>query len=181
MTFLVSQPMPFLFADVDGVVRFARLRAKRDFFDGRETPRAARYIRMCSHLFSIAPDISARLIYTRDTGHHTGGWWKNPEYERCFHLSISFCVNPTDQPLPYDRKEAQRLAEAFFESDVRKCWIEPPYTERGKIAGVHHYRLFCDEGWQPLIPRGEVYTKQFTERGWKSFSDLHDLSEHPQP
>ena len=39
--------------------------------------------------------------------------------------------------------------------------------------GVYHYRLFCDEGWQPLKPRGEVYTRDFIEKGWKSFSELH--------
>lgn len=177
MSFLINQPMPVLFADLDGMVRFARLRAKRDFFDGRETPRAARYIRMCSHLFSVSPVYSARLIFTRDTGHHSSGWWKNPDYERCWHLSISFCVNPTDQPLLYDKKEGQRIAEAFFQGEVRRCWIEPPYTDQGKRAGVHHYRLFCDQGWQPIVPRGEVYSREFTERGWKSFSDLHDIAE----
>lgn len=41
--------------------------------------------------------------------------------------------------------------------------------------GVYHYRLFCDEAWKPIMPRGEVYSTQFTERGWKSFSDLHKL------
>lgn len=168
-----SNSRPVIFVDMDGLVRFARLRAKRDFFDGPQTSRAQRYMRMCSHLFSIAPDISARVILTRDTGHHTGGWWKNPDYERCWHLSVSFCVNPTDAPLPFDRKEAQRIAEAIFNGDARLCWIEPPYTEYGKRADVYHYRLWCDEAWKPMLPRGEVYSKQFTERGWKSFSDLH--------
>lgn len=170
---LPINPMPVLFTDMDGLVRFARLRAKRDIFDGRETPRAGRYLRMCSHVYSIASDISARMIYSRDSGHHSGGWWKNPDYERCYHLSISFCVNPTDAPLPFDRKEAQKIANAFFEGDTRLCWVEPPYTDRGKACGVHHYRLFCDEQWKPILPRGEVYSKQFTERGWKSFSDIH--------
>lgn len=30
------------------------------------------------------------IIFTRDEGAHTCGWWKNPDYERCYHLSISF-------------------------------------------------------------------------------------------
>lgn len=38
---------PIIFTDIDGLVRFAHLRAKRDFFDGRDTPRANRYMRMC--------------------------------------------------------------------------------------------------------------------------------------
>lgn len=36
-------------------------------------------------------------------------------------------------------------------------------------------QVFCDPAWQPLKPRGEVYTREFTEVGWKSFSELHQL------
>lgn len=57
----------------------------------------------------------------------------------------------------------------------RLLWCEPPYSEEGKKAGVYHYRLFCDENWQPIFPRGEVYSTQFTEMGWKSFSELHRI------
>ena len=75
--------------------------------------------------------------------------------------------------MPFDRKRAQIIAEAFFEGDVRKCWVEPPYTPEGKRGGVHHYRLFCDPAWMPMLPRGEVYNADFTEAGWQSFSELH--------
>lgn len=34
--------------------------------------------------------IDAIVIMTRDIGYHTSGWWKNPDYERCFHVSISY-------------------------------------------------------------------------------------------
>lgn len=78
------------------------------------------------------------IIFTRDEGAHTCGWWKNPDYERCYHLSISF-------PGGWNRKK----------------------------AGVFHYRLFCDVNWNPIMPRGEVYSTKFTELGWKSFSELH--------
>lgn len=165
--------MPFLFTELSPLVRFAKLRAQRGTYDGRVDPRNMRLIKQCGHLFAINPEASARLIYTRDIGHHTSGWWKNPDYERCLHLSVSFCVNPTDAPLPFDRKEAFRIAEAFFCADVRKCWVEPPYSTEGKAADVHHYRLFCDEGWHPMLPRGEVYDKTFTKLGWRSFSDIH--------
>src|SRR5579859_6428518 len=47
------------------------------------------------------------LIFTKDTGHHTSGWFKNPDYERCYHLSVSFHVFHDDngwQPADLDRK-----------------------------------------------------------------------------
>jgi hypothetical protein len=43
----------------------------------------------------------------------------------------------------------------------------------GRQYDVHHYRLFADKQWRPLLPRGEVYSKEFTERGWKSFGEIH--------
>jgi len=164
-----------LFTDLGPLVQFARLRAKRDAYDGRPTKRNMALMRMCAHLYAINPEVSARMIYTRDVGHHSNGWWKNPDYERCLHLSISFCVNPTDAPLPFDAKQAQKIAEAFFEGDTRKCWVEPPYSPEGKRNEVYHYRLFCDAGWQPILPRGEVYSRELTEAGWKSFSDIHGI------
>lgn len=87
----------------------------------------------------------SQLIYSRDVGHHTSGWFKNPDYERCRHLSISY------------------------------LWTEPPFTEQGKRDGVWHFRVFCDQGWQPLMPRGEVYSRELTERGWRSFSEVREL------
>ena len=113
------------------------------------------------------------LIYTRDTGHHSSGWWKNPDYERCRHLSVSFFDPLTMMPDGFKRDRALDWARLMFGDDVSKLWIEPPYTIDGKLRGVHHYRLFCDAGWQPIIPRGEVYSTEFTELGWKSFSEIH--------
>ncbi len=105
-------------------------------------------------------------ILTRDTGYHSCGWWKNPDYERCYHLSVSF-------PGGAKRKYIEYILKELFGYDRRLLWCEPPYSEAGKQAGVWHYRLFCDEGWQPIKPRGEVYGRDFTEAGWKSFSELH--------
>lgn len=96
------------------------------------------------------------------------GWWKNPEYERCYHLSI-------DYPGGMIFKKTEWLLNALFGSNRKLMWCEPPYSEHGKKLGVYHYRLFCDEEWKPIMPRGEVYSTQFTERGWKSFSELHKL------
>ena len=39
---------------------------------------------------------------------------------------------------------------------------------------IHKMVKICDEAWKPIMPRGEVYSTQFTERGWKSFSEIHN-------
>ena len=106
------------------------------------------------------------VTFTRDVGHHESGWWKNPDYERCYHLSISF-------PGGRNKKAIDKICTGLFGEHKRKLWIEPPFSELGKKNDVWHYRLFCDQFWQPIIPRGEVYSKEFTEKGWKSFSELH--------
>jgi hypothetical protein len=165
-----------LFSTTDFLVPFAKQRAQRGGYDGTMSDANMWLIEKCSHLLAISPIESARIIFTRDTGHHSSGWWKNPDYERCYHLSISFCVNPTDEPLPFRRNVAERIAKAFYGDDVAKVWCERPYSEEGKICGVHHYRLFCDAGWQPILPRGEVYAKGKTPAGWLSFSELHGVA-----
>lgn len=165
-----------LFTELGPLVRFAKLRAMRGTYDGVVSDRNMKLMRFCSHLYSINPEVSARMIYTRDVGHHSSGWFKNPDYERAMHLSISFCVNPTDQPLPFDRKQAEKIARAFFEDDCSKAWVEPPYSTDGKRCGVYHYRIFCDPGWNPIVPRREVYSKDDTPSDWKSFSEIHGYS-----
>ena len=106
------------------------------------------------------------IIFTRDVGHHTSGWFKNPDYERCYHLSISF-------PGGRNRKKEEYVLKKIFGNNCRFLWCEPPYSLEGKKAEVYHYRLFCNENWEAIMPRGEVYSTQFTELGWKSFSEIH--------
>ncbi len=121
------------------------------------------------------------LIFSRDAGHHSGGWLKNPDYERCWHLSLSFRGSDGNPQSPARRLErvpqmhslAERLCKAFYGNNVRYIWAEPPFSEIGKKFQVWHYRVFCDKAWQPIVPRGEVYSKELTEKGWKSFSDLY--------
>lgn len=106
------------------------------------------------------------IILTRDVGYHSSGWWRNPDYERCYHLSISFlngrCIN-----------KLEHILTRFFGNNRRLLWCEPPYSKPGKQNEIYHYRLFCDEHWQPVKPKGEVYSTLFTELGWKSYSELH--------
>jgi len=115
------------------------------------------------------------LLYTRDVGHHSSGWWKNPDYENCYHLSLSFFDSVTGKPAPFRRGEAEVWVRLFFGDDRRLLWCEPPSSALGRDRQVHHYRLFCDPAWKPVKPRGEVYSRTLTEAGWKSFSELHDV------
>jgi hypothetical protein len=118
-------------------------------------------------------DTGTIFAFTRDVGHHSSGWWKNPDYERCFHLSLSFRDPRTDLPRPRDLEQTKAWVRAVFgQQERRYLWCEPPFSPTGKELDVWHYRLFCNERWQPFKPRGEVYSKKFTEAGWKSWSDV---------
>ena len=61
-----------------------------------------------------------------------------------------------------DAAETQVWVELFYRDAARLVWCEPPTFREGKTLGVWHYRLFCDPNWQPILPRGEVYTREFT-------------------
>jgi len=118
------------------------------------------------------------LIFCRDADMHACGWFKNPDWDRCRHLSLSFC-DGDGNPLEHDHRIARTWAELLFGDEVRYLWIESPYSESGKERQVYHYRVMCDESWAPIIPRGEPYSKEFTEKGWKSWSDQQ--AERKQP
>lgn len=117
--------------------------------------------------------IGIRAIFTRDYGHHSGGWFKNPDYERCFHLSLSFRSPDGTILLSQDHKIAKELCELFYGKYTRLIWAEPPFSKHGKSHNVWHYRLFVNYRGEPILPRGEVYSKEFTEKGWKSFSEIY--------
>lgn len=165
-----------IFTRLDALVPFARRRAMRGLYDGRVTEANMALMQVCAHRFEQRlRDRAAMIIFTRDVGHHTAGWWKNPDYERCWHLSLSQRDPATGASVPTEKPFFQELAEAFFGEDARKIWVEGPYSPEGKSRDVWHYRLFCNEAWEPILPRGEVYSKQFTEIGWRSFSEVHGL------
>ncbi len=159
---------------MSSLVPHMRLAAAAGSYDGRNTPWARAYIARCT--WQHGPT-QANLIFTRDIGMHTSGWWKNPDYERCFHLSVSFVGLEAGRefPLPQNHKSARRWCEAMFGSNVKLLWIEPPFTDRGKTRDVWHYRLFCDAAWLPVKPRGEVYSRDWTPADWKSWSDVHGV------
>lgn len=114
---------------------------------------------------------SVGMLLTRDHYHHLSGWWKNPDYERCYHLSLSF-YDANKQSKPKDPKLTEEILDLTFGKHKKKIWTEPPYSEIAKKMSIWHYRLFCNEKWYPIMPRKEVYTKEFTDPAWMSYSEL---------
>ena len=148
------------------VVQRLRLRCWQWLNTGRmeDLPKLRRHTIDC-------PD-GARVMFTRDSGHHTCGWFKNPDYERCLHLSISYRDPETMEAREHDLAESREWCRLFFGQHVEKVWTEPPYSEEGKARDVWHFRVFCDPKWDPWMPRGEVYTRKHTPPDWKSWSEL---------
>lgn len=165
---------PFIFRSSDALIPFAKLRAQAGIYTGTTSAANTKLMRYCSHQLVLKPDYRAHLIYTRDSGHHSSGWWRNPDYERCLHLSLSFAGGyHGEQAVPFDRVEAEKIARTFFGEHTPWCWVEKPYTPEGKARDVWHYRLFCNPAWQPIQPKGEVYSRENTPAEWQSFSEIH--------
>jgi hypothetical protein len=124
-------------------------------------------------------EVWVALRFTRDRMHHSVGWWRNAEYEYCYHLSISAreatamrmlragIEPPTGAQgfvsIPDD--EEKYWGRLFYREHANKVWHEPGgtdprYTREEKLRFRHllHLRLFLDpETFQPFIPTGEVY------------------------
>jgi hypothetical protein len=112
------------------------------------------------------------LTYTHDEGYHTSGWWKNPDYERCLHLSLSFHDPETGKPAPGGYRFTNEWLDVFFGESRRLLWCEPlALPEEGSFE-VWHYRLFCDASWNPMPPEREAPTAEFAARGWKRWPEL---------
>lgn len=73
-------PQSFYASTPEEIVESLRSRARMSVADGRES--SMPYIRSCT---ADDHQTGSRLIYTRDVGHHTSGWFKNPDYEQCLH------------------------------------------------------------------------------------------------
>ena len=155
------------------VAREMYRRAAHGIYTGADTPDNKRLIKHCTGYWSDR-DLLTTMIFTRDVGHHSGGMFKNPDYESCLHLSLSFQTIIPPRPARKSERLTKMWLDAFFPPDYQRClWAESPKSEKGQALDVWHYRVFCDNRWQPIVPRKEVYTTEFTALGWKSFSELH--------
>lgn len=129
----------------------------------------------------LNPELAISLSFSRDKMHHSVGWWKNAEYEYCWHLSIAAKVweAVSDDAWarfafePFPRNELRYWAHTFFPLDFEKLWQEPGGTDprlTPEEARVHatmwHFRVFLHptilnaqgEPFHEFIPKGEVYT-----------------------
>ena len=109
---------------------------------------------------SLTEERPVRLMLTFDQGAHASGWWRNSDYDRCMHLSLSWPRRIGGPEAPTD-KEVRAWAKAFFGRDVVKTWTEPSasvFDIHGRLPGVVHVRLFLDKDNRPIQPEGEVYT-----------------------
>lgn len=118
-----------------------------------------------------SPELSISLLLSRDRMHHSVGWWRNAEYEYCWHLSIAAFdraayVTGTEKKENIPPAEERYWAHAFFPLDFDKIWHEPggtdprltPEEARARRGHMSHLRLFLDpETFEPFIPAGEVY------------------------
>lgn len=123
-------------------------------------------------------EVWVRLLFSRDRMHHSVGWWRNAEYEYCWHLSLSARpavdarlaraglkrgseVGYVDLP----RREEAYWGRLFYREHADKVWHEPGGTDpryspaEAKLnSSLAHLRVFLDpETYEPFIPTGEVY------------------------
>lgn len=154
----------------ENVAAYLKRSARQGTYNGHMTLANKRYVDECTATYY--PD-GIILLFTRDVGHHTSGWWKNPDYERCLHLSLSFRDKETGQPIERNKKISALWVEEFFGPTKNLIWVEPPYSPEGKRGDVYHYRVFYAPDWvAPILPRKEVYSKDWTPEGWLSYSDV---------
>lgn len=154
------------------VAKEMRNRAFTGFFRG-SLKESKSYLNRCS---AVHQPTGTSIGFTRDLGHHSSGWFRNPDYERCFHLSLSFRDPHTGEFTSKNQKLTDEWLSLFYGDNKRLLWIEPPCYEIGKKLDVWHYRLFVHIDWEtPLLPRKEVYTKTFTPPGWKSWSEVQAM------
>lgn len=153
------------------VIIINQLRQNAMFGVNDGTEKCYDYLQKCRFVVHYG-GLATSIIFTRDVGHHTSGLWKNPDYERSFHLSLGYFESSTMKPVAVNLKESKAWVDIAFPDMQQYIWVGPPITNEGKAAGVYHYRVFCDPSWNPIIPRKEVYSKDFTPAGWKSYSDV---------
>ena len=170
----------------ENIAGYLKRMANTGSYNGELTPAAERYRDACQAGHRPSGSL---LIYTRDIGMHACGWWKNPDYNQCLHLSLSFRDPKTGAYRSRDAEMSRIWVETFFGPLKNLIWTEPPAYAEGKKADVYHYRVFFAPGWvAPILPRGEVYSKDWTPAGWLSWSDARaklkleaDIFEGAQP
>lgn len=105
------------------------------------------------------PHRPTSVLFTFEFGAHGCGWWRNSDYDRCQHLSVTHLTGLGHVQAPTDA-EVRAWARAAFGKYVVWTWTEPPAStlDPYRLPGVAHVRLFLDKQDHPILPEGEVYT-----------------------
>jgi hypothetical protein len=162
------------------IARAMRFKARRGWYTGDEASLQAFGARQITPA-ATEPELTMSLTLSRDRMHHSVGWWRNAEYEYCWHLSVAAKAVPFPPSqtmwasVDFDwipRDEVRYWSHAIFGEHVDKLWFEPGGTdprltrqEALTHAKFWHMRLFLDpelldargEPHVPFIPAGEVY------------------------
>lgn len=177
----------------ESVIAMIRQRSRSGVTTGNDRhPVEREYLRRCTHFHWTTGTL---VMFTRDTGHHSSGWFKNSDYEHCRHLSLSFRapypgrhaddlgnvhrigrlmrqMNGWIELAPFNAAVAAEWVRLIHGDDARYAWHEGPFSAAGKEMGVQHWRVFTDPGGNAIKPRGEVYSRELTEAGWQSWSEV---------
>jgi hypothetical protein len=109
---------------------------------------------------------------------------KNHDLARCRHLSLGFWKGrfSNDNLEGELRGELRRVKleneemrtawlKAFFGHDLSRVWVCAPLTEEGRQYNIKHYRLFCDEKWQPLPRTAGIAKSPMHALGWNLWGE----------
>lgn len=114
----------------------------------------------------VDPDVGISLLVTLDQGYHASGWWRNSEYDQCWHASL-VCMDATTNPPSFTDpivNVTRAWTQVLFGAQMRHAWIEPPaspldvYRNARASQYTTHVRIFIDRKTRlPITPKGEVY------------------------
>jgi hypothetical protein len=166
--------MPDPTAQQLNLVRQQKAWCRKHPWDGR-----APTMEHCRRLAQVAaatdPEMRTNLLLTFDSGYHVSGWWRNADYDSCWHLSlswptpgVSWLTDPNQKPSYEEipKAEVDFWLALYFDSFSRWVWHEPGGAARDRrdaqgvssYKNIQHFRLFVDKPtMQPILPVGEVY------------------------
>ncbi len=158
-------------------------RANKWVYDGKRTAENKRGMSTCSAHHEAS---NTSVVFARDSGHYSGGGgYKSQASDRCFHLALTFLDFENGIALPPDPKKTREWLNAFFPGQCHLLWAEAP-VDLGAVASFWrwclglkmgdalfwHFRLFCDENWQPLTNEPALMQRDMRARGFVRASEL---------
>jgi hypothetical protein len=149
------------------IVRQMRAKARKGWYIG-DRPSLERYAARRFARSATTNELVVQLLLSRDRMHHSVGWWRNADYECCWHLSLSAIPvegSWDDDKADLPKTEVDHWAQLVFGEWTRWLWHEPGGTdphlspeERWRNRAIQHLRLFIDYATlEPIWPQGEVY------------------------